>query len=98
MYRAPVTGRLEPKNEGEALETELTTVEECARVCFQSGVCGGFSVTITEDVSKVMFRIAMKDDVDVVDDEDSTTWFSESEFHKPCSLLPLSAFTIVPDT
>ncbi|KAJ3051999.1 hypothetical protein HK097_006994 [Rhizophlyctis rosea] len=85
QYRTPVQGRLEPKNEGDAVQAEITTVEDCARVCYQSGFCGGFSVTQQDDVNKVMCRIAINEEVDVVEDDQSTTWYSDKRAPNPFS-------------
>ncbi|KAJ3019377.1 hypothetical protein HKX48_002133 [Thoreauomyces humboldtii] len=83
MYRNPRAGRLEPQNGDTLLGKDLTTVEDCAQTCYDSGICAGFSITTTHDndISKVQCRLSVSDsgDADLVADSASTTWFSNKE-------------------
>ncbi|KAJ3040897.1 hypothetical protein HDV00_010357 [Rhizophlyctis rosea] len=87
MYRAPVNGRLEAKKDGDAIEARLTTVEKCAQLCYQSGSCPAFSITLEDKSSSknVRCRLAMSEDVEVVEDDHSTTWWSKKNAPNPFS-------------
>ncbi|KAJ3028875.1 hypothetical protein HDV00_009925 [Rhizophlyctis rosea] len=80
-YRAPTKGMVNGRSDKDVVEASGMTLADCAKICYDSGVCSAFSATLGDDSfapGKVICRMAITDQVDVIDADQSTTWFAKA--------------------